>query len=226
MNGIKSPWGISKKRLIGSDDNPNGPCRIEKNAKRVDLKQFGIKIGNKKQLFLHQAVYAYEFGHLQRNEHVIGPHKKKKKKNKTKKKTSSQISKPQKKKTRPRRSCRRDKEPAWPQNQQTKKKKTSTHLSTALVIAHSCGRWNCSAPRHMDIVPHADNLIHVRCHDDLRVQNRSDCLSGTNETFGLGRDCRDRHAGLRCHYNFSNGPDTKTANRWIGRKRNKRGWEL
>ena len=191
VNGIKSPWDISKQRAIGTDDNPNGSCRIEKHAKLVDLKQFGVKIGNKKQLYLHQAAYAYEYGHLPRNEHVVGPPKKKRKKSKKK-----------------------------------KKKTTSTQPSTTLVIAHNCGRWNCSVPRHMDIVPNADNLIHVRCHDDLRMQNRSNCFSGTNETYGLGRDCWDRHAGLRCHYNFSNGPDTKASNQWRARKRTTRDWEL
>ena len=224
VNGIKSPWDRSNQRAIGTEDNPNGPCCIQKKAKRISLKQFGVEIGDKKQLFLHQAAFAYEYGYLPLNDYDGVPPKIKAASKPQRKKKRRKISKQHKKKTRPRRSCRRDKAPAsMLQSKKKKKKKTASQLPTTLVIAHSCGRWNCFVPKHMDIVPHADNLIQCRCHDDLRVQNNANCFSSTNKTYGLGRDCWDRHPGLRCHYNFSNGPADKAPNTWKKRKR-KRSW--
>ena len=92
---------------------------------------------------------------------------------------------------------------ASPQSQNIKirNKMNPSRLKTTLVLAHSCGRWNCFVADHMAVVPHSCNLIQCRCHDDIRVQNKMKCFSSSNQTFAEGRDCWDRHEGPRCFYN-------------------------
>lgn len=91
---------------------------------------------------------------------------------------------------------------ALPQSQdpETRIKQNASRSQSTLVLAHICGRWNCFVTDHISVVPHSCNLFHCRCHDDIRVQNRLQCFSSSNEASTEGRDCWDRHPGPRCFY--------------------------
>lgn len=151
-NGCESQWDLKECQVFGTNDNPNGPCRVMVRAKRLRSKLIGIGANGKdpyRKWTPAQAAFAHEFGFLPLSE------------------------------------CTED-----PPGVQT------------LVIAHSCGRNDCTVVPHMDVVPHKDNLMHCRCHDDINVRQQMNRFESSSETFGLGQSCWTRHGGMRCHCNF------------------------
>ena len=80
----------------------------------------------------------------------------------------------------------------------------SSRSSETWVIAHNCGRDDCSVTDHMSVVHHKHNLIQVRCHAALKKQERNDRLHRKNVSFVLSENCFWIHAGPQCFYNCSN----------------------
>ena len=80
----------------------------------------------------------------------------------------------------------------------------SSRSEDTWVIAHNCGRDDCSVTDHMSVVHHKHNLIQCRCHDALKKQDLNDRLHRRNTSYALGKDCFWVHKGPQCFYNFSN----------------------
>ena len=68
QDGSKSHWDINKQQVFGTNDNPNGQCRVQLCAGRITSKELGVCVGKKKRWTLPQAAFVYEFGNLPLNE--------------------------------------------------------------------------------------------------------------------------------------------------------------
>ena len=153
-DGLKSPWNVTKQRIIGTDANPFGPCCVADSSKTVTAAEVGAEIAGRKIWKLHQAAFAFKYHHV-------------------------------------------------PLNKNDDIKVNASRLTETWVIAHDCGREDCSNTDHMSVSHHKDNLIQCRCHAALKKQDRNDRLHRRNKSHALGRDCFWTHNGAQCHYNLS-----------------------